>query len=130
MDQFVKYKIRLNGGFYICNNGISFGLHVPTWLFFCLYIVILATFLIYYSYLLKKLPLHSLAQYGLLLFFSGATSNAIDRIVFNCVTDFIYLPFFNFPYFNIADILISLGSIIFIFTIFYKEKYPTRCIKG
>ena len=46
----------------------------------------------------------------------GALGNFYDRIVFNAVPDFIDLHYGNFHWFtfNVADIFITLGIIIFI----------------
>lgn len=44
-----------------------------------------------------------------LLLFSGGLSNASERIVFGCVTD--YIRFGSFPAFNVADTLLTMGVI-------------------
>lgn len=49
--------------------------------------------------------------FGLIL--GGTFSNALDRIIFGGVRDFISLRFINFPIFNIADVAIVVGAIIF-----------------
>ena len=47
----------------------------------------------------------------------GAVGNFYDRLFFNAVPDFIDLHFNNFHWFvfNVADIFITVGIIIFIF---------------
>jgi lipoprotein signal peptidase len=48
---------------------------------------------------------------ALLLFGVGVIGNSIDRVVFGAVTDFINVfSWFNFPIFNVADALITLGA--------------------
>lgn len=49
----------------------------------------------------------------LVLCLAGALSNALDRLIYGCVVDYIQL--FRFPVFNLADILISGGVILFLF---------------
>jgi len=52
----------------------------------------------------------------------GAIGNAIDRIGFRYVTDFIYFKLINFPVFNIADCFISVPTAILIILIFTQYK--------
>jgi signal peptidase II len=42
----------------------------------------------------------------------GALGNLVDRIVLGYVRDFIKLEFINFPIFNIADMMLTVGIII------------------
>ena len=42
----------------------------------------------------------------------GAIGNAVDRVVYGFVVDFIATEFIDFPVFNIADIGITCGVII------------------
>ena len=51
------------------------------------------------------------ASIGLIL--GGTISNAIDRLVFSGVRDFIYLKFMNFAIFNVADICVTIGGCLF-----------------
>ena len=58
---------------------------------------------------------------GLIL--GGTISNAIDRIIFGGVRDFIYLKFINFAIFNVADMAITIGAILFcVSIIFLRDK--------
>ena len=45
----------------------------------------------------------------------GAIGNAIDRLAFGFVTDFIATTFIDFPVFNVADIGITLGVVLALF---------------
>jgi signal peptidase II len=110
-DQFLKYIIRSQSGFYICNQGIAFGVDTPKIILYILWIGIIL-FLIQALY--KK-------YYPFLILFilAGAISNFIDRILFGCVTDFISLPLW--PAFNFADIYITLGFIILAIKILTKK---------
>jgi signal peptidase II len=64
------------------------------------------------------------ACFGLIL--GGTLSNLIDRISFGGVRDFIYLKSINFAIFNVADMCVVCGVIIFcayfLFKSFKKEK--------
>jgi len=114
-DQLSKYLIRLYDGFYICNLGISFGIQLPNYLFWILWIGIIAVLLYFIS---KKT--FFLTQIPLILVLAGAISNIIDRFYLGCVIDFIDLKIW--PVFNFADISISIGAIMLVITIFKKKK--------
>jgi len=51
----------------------------------------------------------------LILIFSGALSNLIDRLHYGCIVDFIDLKFW--PVFNLADAFITIGGIMIIIKI-------------
>lgn len=117
-DQFLKYKIRLNGGFYLCNQGISFGINVPNIVF---WLVLGIFFLIFMFFIYKKRLFSCFFIVGLALFISGALSNIIDRFLFGCILD--YISFYKklFPVFNMADIGIFTGVCIIFFEIIIKN---------
>lgn len=50
-----------------------------------------------------------LADVSLALVFSGAVGNAVDRVAFGYVTDFLRTLFVSFPVFNVADISLVVG---------------------
>ena len=54
----------------------------------------------------------------------GASGNFYDRIIFNAVPDFIDFHIGNFHWFtfNVADIFITLGIILYIVLEFEKKK--------
>ena len=119
-DQLSKYIIRFSGGFYLCNDGIAWGIKLPTFLFWFFWIAIVI-FLIYliFSEIFQKNYLNNWILGGLLLILSGAIVNLIDRIFFGCVIDFIDLKIW--PVFNLADSFITLGVILF-FLVYLKKK--------
>jgi signal peptidase II len=55
---------------------------------------------------------------------AGALGNLYDRIVYRYVIDFIYFSLINFPVFNVADIYVTCGLILFVllYIFFYKEN--------
>lgn len=105
LDQLSKYIIRTQGGFYICNKGIAWGIRIPELLIFSVTLLMILFFISYRNHLKNSvLPM--------ILISAGAISNIIDRLSLDCVIDFIDLRFW--PIFNLADIYISLGAIILI----------------
>lgn len=55
---------------------------------------------------------------------SGSLGNGIDRLFSGYVTDFIHFRFwgYNFAVFNVADIFLTLGVLLFICTYFIKPE--------
>ena len=65
---------------------------------------------------------HPFGRFILMLLLAGAVGNLIDRAVFGFVTDMIkvdFIPFFQFPVFNIADILVVLGGILLVIYVLF-----------
>ena len=52
----------------------------------------------------------ALRLWGLGMLAGGALGNAIDRVAFGFVTDFIATDFIDFPVFNVADIGVTVGG--------------------
>lgn len=111
LDQLSKYLIRQEGGFYLCNSGIAWGIKLPSFFFWIFWTIIISfvLYLIYQEGLKKNIPCN-LFMIALVLVLSGAIGNLIDRIFFGCIIDFINLKIW--PVFNLADTFITLGAII------------------
>ena len=63
-------------------------------------------------------------KFGLLLIFSGAISNIIDRVFLGHVVDFldVYYNTYHWPAFNFADSFICLGAFIIFTRIFFNRE--------
>ena len=92
---------------FVMNFGAAFGIGQG----YGIYSVLIAIAVVAFSlwYLLRAPYLSKLEVVGLGLVLGGAVGNALDRVVFGFVTDFIATTFIDFPVFNIADIGIVLG---------------------
>ena len=53
----------------------------------------------------------------------GAIGNMIDRLRLDYVVDFIYFSLINFPIFNVADIFVSVSSVIGAVLILFVKPY-------
>ena len=111
-DQFSKTLV--SKYFFVwCNEGSVFGFGGNTG---GNLVISLASFsiLIYFLYFIfrqEKLR----ENFPLILILSGGMSNLFDRLIFGCVRDFIQI-FKWFPVFNLADIFISIGVLLFVFS--------------
>ena len=111
LDQITKYLIRQNDGFYICNDGVAFGIKIPQTLLIVFLILFLLSGLTFLFIKRKSDFLaNKIIRFGLILLLLGALSNIIDRFRWGCVIDFIDIGILNFPLFNLADILITIGA--------------------
>ena len=107
----------------IWNIGIGFGIMstsssvIYNLITFTIGFVIL--FLLYIFLISKKLEKIS---YSIII--GGALGNFYDRLVFNAVPDFIDIHYNNFHWFtfNVADIFISIGVLIFILSNWFVKN--------
>ena len=138
LDQSTKIyvaKIMINNNFqnieifpflnitFVRNTGISFGLFSDggifnRYFFTALAIIIGATLLIIALFNPEKL-----IQISLLFISGGAIGNAIDRVYFGGVIDFIDFFIYNihWPAFNFADIFITVGVFFLLFENFFGK---------
>ncbi len=116
-DQYYKHKIRSNGGFYVCNKGISFSIFFNFINFYIIAGFIILIALIAYLFLRKNLLDKPLLLLGLSLVASGTLSNILDRLLFGCVIDNLKFSGINLV-FNFSDVFIFIGaSLIFSYLI-------------
>jgi len=111
---------------FVINHGASFGILQGGRIFFIVTTpVILIGIVIYYFKLPKAKP-HNLSRLSLILIFSGALGNFIDRLRQGYVVDFFHAKIINFPVFNMADTFIVIGTILlavlFLFVIKDEKK--------
>jgi signal peptidase II len=74
--------------------------------------------------LLSKVPKDDLwSKCGLVLIFSGALGNLVDRLRFGEVVDFLdfYLGAYHWPAFNVADSAITVGACMLFLTLLRKR---------
>lgn len=101
---------------HVQNEGIAFSLPMNRALLIFLTLAVIV-------FLVWSLRHHTLKSHEIipaLLVLSGAIGNFIDRIVIGSVTDFISI--WIFPIFNMADIFISIGVLLWIAVEFGYKK--------
>ncbi|MCI5996710.1 MAG: signal peptidase II [Peptoniphilaceae bacterium] len=138
LDQFTKYiaLTQLKGAnsiviikdwlefTYVENTGVAFGSFSGYKYFFIVVAIIAFIFINFYIYKNKdKIP--KIEQILFILIACGALGNAIDRILYSYVIDFIHTKIgglYDFPVFNFADIYISVSCILMIIISFFKKE--------
>ena len=104
------------------NTGVAFSMFSGKSFVFVIVACVASAVLFYLIYTKKFLKRKS-EKISLALILGGTISNAIDRIIFGGVRDFIYLKFINFAIFNVADMAITIGAILLcVVIIFSKDK--------
>ena len=148
MDQYTKlmvslhiplnYSVKVIEDFFslthIRNSGVAFGLFASqqseykALMFIAIStIAIIAILLIFHQTPKEK----KMVQTGLILIFSGAIGNLIDRILHGEVIDFVdfFINRHHFPAFNIADSCITVGVIMMVIDLFFGEVGPDSSTK-
>jgi signal peptidase II len=143
MDQYTKFMVSLNiprnysinvvEGFlnltHIRNSGVAFGLFASqqseykALMFIAIStIAIIAILVIFHQNPKEK----KIVQTGLILIFSGAIGNLIDRSLHGEVIDFVdfFIKGYHFPAFNIADSCITIGVALMVVDLFFWESRP------
>lgn len=114
---------------YLENRGAAFGIMQGQQTFF---VIMAAAALIAICYIYFKLPwtkrFHPIRIIGLMIG-AGAVGNLIDRIALGYVVDFFYFELINFPIFNVADIYVTVATIVLaVLIIFYYKENEFDCL--
>jgi len=144
LDQVVKYLVesrvlldaigddvvRLIPGFVHITNVHNYGaafsfLEGARWFFviLCILFVLVVVYVI-----AKDIISTPLARWMAVVVLAGAVGNCIDRIVCGYVVDMFEFEFFRFPVFNVADIYITLGAIIFCICVLLEKPKAEKAL--
>jgi len=114
----IKYVLKLT---YVENPGMAFGIRIGNDVFFSIFTSLTSLVILYLLYKLKNKQ-YSI-QVALSLILAGAIGNLFDRIIYGKVVDFIYVELIKWPVFNIADIAVTIGMIVWITQVlFYTDE--------
>ena len=108
------------------NTGAAFGLFRGQSFPLTIISIIGAIFILLYAFLIyRRYPLldNRLSRIALGLVLGGTVGNLIDRLQYGYVTDF--LDFIVWPAFNVADSTVTVGVIIFAYSLLFLTK--KRC---
>ena len=127
---YIKTNIALGGVFfsvprlvdftYVQNRGAAFSMFSGR--VSVLSVVSIAFCIAVVVYWVMKRPKHPLLCTALSMMFAGALGNAIDRVFYGYVVDFIAVRFISFPVFNIADMAITIGAALVIIYVILFDK--------
>lgn len=95
---------------YVENTGAAFSIFASNTLMLTIISAVLIIFLTYLIWRYRKG--HKMLNISLALIIAGAIGNLIDRVFAGYVVDFIEFRFVNFAVFNVADICVTIGTIL------------------
>lgn len=107
---------------YVENRGAAFSMFAQMdsrWFFSVLAVVITGIIVVA---LHKKWMQTAVGRWSLVLVAAGAMGNAIDRIMRGFVVDLFDFRLIHFPVFNVADILICVGGVLFVIYFLFQHK--------
>jgi signal peptidase II len=113
---------------YVQNPGIAFGIHIFPNTFHLVFSLAASVVLIIYLFHIRGQS--SFLKIPLSLILGGALGNAIDRIFYGQVIDFIDFDFPNFimsrwPVFNLADSAVTIGMILLVIYLIFMVEPDT-----
>ncbi len=107
---------------YLENRGAAFGMLQNGKVFFVFAAVVMLTAIIF---VLIKAPVAKKYRpwhVFLVMIAAGGIGNMIDRIRLDYVVDFFYFSLIDFPIFNVADIYVSVGTVLFLILLLFFSK--------
>lgn len=109
---------------YLENKGAAFGMLQNQKAFFIFVALVILGVIGYVLYKIPDEKKYRMLHVLLSLIAAGAIGNMIDRIRLDYVVDFIYFVLINFPIFNVADIYVSVSTVILVILLLfvYTEK--------
>lgn len=110
------------------NTGAAWGILQNATMILGILSVVVSIGLLYFFFKFDMWP----ARLSLTMIISGAIGNAIGRIFNGRVTDFLdfYIFGYDFPIFNVADMMVTVGTIILIVFILFFYKEPKEEVPG
>jgi signal peptidase II len=108
---------------YLENRGAAFGIFQNKVIYLAIITGLVTLGMIYY--VIKYKPASKLLRISLAMIIGGAIGNLIDRVVYKYVVDFILLHYkdvYYYPTFNVADMLVVVGTIFLAICILKDEK--------
>ncbi len=107
---------------YLENRGAAFGMLQDQKVFFVLIAVIILAVILYVLIKVPYQKMYTKLHITLVFIASGAIGNLIDRIRYDYVVDFLYFSLIDFPIFNVADIYVTLSSIVLVILLLFVYK--------
>ena len=96
------------------NTGAAWSIMSNSTVLLGVFSVVVCAALAGYLFIARKGRAHIFEVLGLALVFAGGLGNAYDRFFYGHVVDFIHTTFMDFPVFNVADIGVTCGVVLFI----------------
>lgn len=109
---------------YLENRGAAFGMLQNQKMFFIFVAIIILSVIVYVLYKTPDKKKYNMLHLLLICIAAGAIGNMIDRLRLDYVVDFISFVLINFPIFNVADIYVTVATLVLVLLLLfvYKEE--------
>lgn len=107
------------------NTGAAFSfLEGARWFFVIITVIFVIAVIVLLS---MEIISGKFGRWAAVLVLAGAIGNGIDRVLYGYVVDMIEVEFITFPIFNIADIFVTVGGILFcLYVLLHKPDAPAE----
>ncbi len=104
------------------NTGAAFGMLQGHQLLFSIIAIVVCAGLVYIIYRMPCNKKYNLLIALFVMIIAGGIGNMIDRVKQNYVIDFIYFEIIDFPIFNVADIYVSVATVLLVISVLFIYK--------
>lgn len=104
---------------YLENKGAAFGMLQNQKIFFVLVALVFLAIIIFVLIKTPQDKKYNILHIILVAIGAGAIGNMIDRLRLDYVIDFIYFSLIDFPIFNVADIYVTVSTVLLIILILF-----------
>ena len=117
---------------YLENRGAAFGIMQNRQIVFVAGGIIILAVILYLYQNMPFTPHYRPLRICAVLLASGAVGNMIDRVKRDYVVDFFYFRLIDFPIFNVADIYVSVATVVLILLVvfYYKDEDLNHILKN
>ena len=107
---------------YATNTGAAFGIFPYGRWFFVIFTIVIIVVMLVFEFKFPYTGKHMWVRIPVTLMIAGAIGNFIDRLMVGYVVDMFEFLFISFPIFNVADILLVTGTIVYTFAMLFVLK--------
>ena len=104
------------------NTGAAFGMLAGHRVLFLLIAIVVVAAIIYLVIFMPDDKKYKMMEILLVFIAAGGAGNMIDRFMQGYVVDFIYIKIINFPIFNVADMYVSICTVLLAYIALFRLK--------
>ena len=104
------------------NTGAAFGMLSGHRVLFLVIAIVVVGVILYLLYNMPSERKYNMIEILLVFIAAGGAGNMIDRFIQGYVVDFIYISCINFPIFNVADMYVSICTVLLAIIVLFRLK--------
>lgn len=105
---------------FVWNTGVAFSFLSDSPTLVAVFTVVILAVVALFLFLPKRMRMGE--RLFLSMIFAGGLGNFIDRMAYGAVVDFIEFSFVSFPVFNIADVCVVAGTVLYAASVLFPGK--------